>query len=234
MPAPLALPLRQRIWAQQQRGVPAAAIARRLRLPARTVRALGARFRGGAAALHPAPAERAAAAPPPAVQQALLLHAQHPGWGAPYLLRQLRPQQPQRRDLPSARTRQRWFARRRLPAVPAGRKPARERTPARRPHAVWQRDAAEQLRLQTGQQVSGRRWVDEWTGAVLGTAVFPPRLLRPGGVGYGAASAAAAVRSLGPAGVPAGGQRPALGEQPGLAVAVRPVGGRPGRPLALE
>jgi hypothetical protein len=213
MPAPLPLPLRQRIREQQQRGVPAAAIARRLGLPARTVRALCARFRaGGSTAVPPATPDRAAAVPPPAVEQALLLHAQHPGWGAPYLLLQLRLQQPELRDLPRARTLQRWFARRRLPAAPAGRKPARERTLAQRPHAVWQMDAVEQLPLRTGQQVSWLRWVDEWTGAVLGTAVFPPRPLRRSAVGPGPAGTAAAIRPLGLAGLPAGGQRPALGQ----------------------
>ena len=35
-------------------------------------------------------------------------------------------------------------------------------------------DAVEQLRLANGQQVSWLRWVDEFTGAVLGTVVFPP------------------------------------------------------------
>lgn len=174
MPAPLPVPLRQRIWQQQQRGLPAAAIARRLGLPARTVRRLCARCRGGAAAVGPTPPGRAAGTPSAAVQQALLLHAQHPSWGAPYLRLQLHQQQPQLPDLPSARTLQRWFARQRQPPAPAGRKPASGRARARRPHEVWQMDAVDQLPLRTGQQVSWLRWVDEWTGAVLGTAVFPP------------------------------------------------------------
>jgi hypothetical protein len=179
MPAPLPVPLRQRIWQQQQRGLPAAAIARRLGLSARTVRSLCARLRaGGAAAVCPTPPGHAAAAPSVAVQQALLLHAQHPSWGAPYLRLQLHQQQPELRDLPSVRTLQRWFARRQQPPAPAGRKPAQGQFRAQRPHEVWQMDAVDQLRLQTGQQVSWLRWVDEWTGAVLGTVVFPPGPLR--------------------------------------------------------
>jgi hypothetical protein len=124
----------------------------------------------------------------------------------------LRQEQPQLRDLPSARTLQRWFARQQQPPAPAGRKPASARAAARRPHEVWQMDAVEQLPLQTGQQVCWLRWVDEWTGAVLGTEVFPPRQFRPGAVAGGAVRAAAAVRPLGFAPVLAGGQRRALGQ----------------------
>ncbi len=214
MPAPLPLPLRRRILEQQQRGLPPAAIARQLQLPARTVRALCARFRaGGTGAVEPVSYDRAAAAPSPAVQQALLLHAQHPSWGAPYLLVQLRQHHPDRHDLPSARTLQRWFARQQLPPAPAGRKPAQARATARQPHEVWQMDAVEQLALQTGQQVSWLRWVDELTGAVLGTDVFPLRQLRPSAAAGRAAGAAAAISPLGLAPVPAGGQRPALGKR---------------------
>jgi Helix-turn-helix domain len=213
MPAPLPLPLRRRILEHQRRGLSPAAIARQLGLPERTVRALCVRFRaGGAAALDPAYRRPTVTAPPAAVQEALLLHAQHPGWGAPYLLLQLRQQHPGLTDLPSARTLQRWFARRRQPPAPAGRKPATARNPAQRAHEVWQMDAVEQLPLQTGQRVSWLRWVDELTGAVLGTEVFPPRHLRPGAARGGAASAATAIGPLGLAPVPARGQRCTLGE----------------------
>jgi hypothetical protein len=213
MPAPIPWSLRQRILAYQQRGLSAAMIARQLDLCARTVRALCVQFRArGAAVLEPAYRRPAAAGPSAVVQQALLLHEQHPSWGAPYLLLQLRQRHPACRTLPSARTLQRWFARRRQPPAPAGRKPGQTRVPARQPHEVWQMDAVEQLPLQTGQHVSWLRWVDELTGAVLGTAVFPPRQLRPGaGVG-GPGGITPAVWPLGLAGVSAGGQRPALGE----------------------
>src|SRR5262249_12665748 len=113
MPAPVPLPLRRRILERQQRGECPAAIARALGLAERTVRALCARFRapGGAA---PGPSYRppAPAPPSPVLQEALLLHAQHPSWGAPYLLLQLRQPRPRGTDLPSARTLQRWLARR--------------------------------------------------------------------------------------------------------------------------
>jgi hypothetical protein len=205
--------VRRRILEHQRRGLRPAAIARHLGLPERTVRALCARFRArGGAAVAPDYQGPAAAAPSRAIQQALLLHAQHPGWGAPYLLLRLRQEQPELRDLPSARTLQRWFARQQQPPAPAGRKPAAARVGARRPHEVWQMDAVEQLPLQTGQQVCWLRWVDEWTGAVLGTEVFPLRQFRPGAAGGGAARAAAAVWPLGFAALPACGQRRALGE----------------------
>src|SRR5205807_24585 len=82
---------------------------------------------------------------------------------------------------------QRWFGRHGQPPAPAGRKPASARTPAGQPHEVWQMDAVEQLPLQTGQLVCWLRWVDELTGAVLGTVVFPPQPLRPGAAAAGPA-----------------------------------------------
>jgi hypothetical protein len=201
MPAPLPLAVRQRIFQGLQRGLSPAALAQQLDLPQRTVRALSARFRAGAQALHPSYHHAAATTPSPAIQQALLLHEQHPTWGAPYLLLQLHHLHPELTDLPSARTLQRWFGRLSppLPPAPAGRKPATSAVTATRPHACWQMDAVEQLPLQTGALVSWLRWVDEFTGAVLGTVVFPPRQLQPGAAGNRATDVAADLPPLGPA-----------------------------------
>jgi hypothetical protein len=52
--------------------------------------------------------------------------------------------------------------------------------------------------LQAGQRVSWLRLVDECSGAVLATAVFPPRALAPGGADRGAGRPAAGVPALGP------------------------------------
>jgi hypothetical protein len=234
MPAPVPLPLRQRIFQGLERGLSPAVLARQFHLPERTVRALAARFRAGADALHPSYRHPAPAMLTPLLQQALLLHEQHPTWGAPYLLLRLRQLHPERTDFPSARTLQRWFRRQQQPPAPAGRKPAAADTVARRPHALWQMDAVEQLPLQTGEQVSWLRWVDELSGAVLGTVVFPPRPLRPSAPARCPKGAAAAVPPLGPAGLLAGRQRRALGELQRSAHALRAVGGGRRCALALE
>jgi len=198
MPGPLAPVWRQRVFALWQKGMAAAVIAQRLHLVPRTVRRLGQAFvQRGAAALPPAHPRRPPPEPTIAIQQALLLHTLHPTWGAPYVLIQLRHGYPELAELPSSRTLQRWFRRTQQPAAPAGRKPSTAQDHARQPHAVWQMDAVEQLRLATGQLVSWLRWVDEYTGAVLGTVVFPPRQLRRSAAVRRAAGAAAALAPLG-------------------------------------
>lgn len=205
MPAPIPTPTRLRILALNQRGHGPTAIAHRLGLCPRTVRHLCRRARqGGAAALAPTYPRPARPDPEPVVQQALLLHQEHPSWGAPYLLIRLRQLRPDLTELPGARTLQRWMRRVRQPPAPPGSKPASTRTAAQRPHEVWQMDAVEQLRLGNGSRVSWLRWVDEYTGAVLGTVVFPPRHLRSGARRRRAGGPAGAVPPLGSAAVPAG------------------------------
>lgn len=91
-----------------------------------------------------------------------------------------------------------------LPPAPPGRRPAR---PARaaRPHEVWQLGASERVRPRGGREVCWLRLVDEHTGAFLGTAVFPPRVVAAGAAGADPTVPAPAVRALGPAGGGAGG-----------------------------
>lgn len=96
---------------------------------------------------------------------------QHPTWGAP-LIRVMMEQSRHRDRVPSARTLQRWFQKNKLPAAPPGRRPALDDGRAEQPHQVWQMDASEQVSLANGKRVSWLRVVDEWTGAVLDTAVF--------------------------------------------------------------
>jgi hypothetical protein len=103
--------------------------------------------------------------------QALELRRCHPTWGAGLIRVVLHERWPQR-ALPSTRTLRRWFSPAGLGPAPRGRKPMQHRPRATRAHAVWQMDAAEQLRLQTGEQVSWLRLTDECSGAVLGTKVF--------------------------------------------------------------
>jgi Helix-turn-helix domain len=186
MPAPLSLKLRQRIQARFLRGVSPTAIARELQLSPRTVRHLCQRLRDlGEAALQTSYQAPPVTTSSVVLEQALVLHAAHPAWGAAFILHKLErlcPDVP----LPSARTLQRWFRQHEmLPALP-GRKPASTCPSATRPHEVWQMDAVEQLRLQTGVQVSWVRWVDECSGATLGTVVFPLRHVRRGAAAFGA------------------------------------------------
>jgi hypothetical protein len=214
MPPPIPLPLRQQVWARHQQGQGATAIARELHLCPRTVQHLVQRLhtRGHAGVqtdYHAPPPP--AAAPEQVRREALFLRQEHPAWGAGFIRVRLRARHPSA-ALPSERTLQRWFGRTREPAAPPGRKPAREHRRACAPHAVWQVDASERMRLATGQLVSWLRGVDEFTGAVLGTRVFPPRPLEPGAARRHAAVPAAAVPPLGAAGGPAGGQRHALGQ----------------------
>ena len=174
MPAPLSFAQRQRIFVYWRQGLRPGVIAQRLQLAPRSVRRLCRAFeRRGESALLPAYPRQPPAKPTPALQQALLLHQQHPTWGAPYLRLRLREFYSERSDLPSVRTLQRWFRRHDQPAARPGRKPASTSNRASEPHGVWQMDAVEQLRLASVQQVSWLRWVDEFSGAVLGTRVFP-------------------------------------------------------------
>jgi hypothetical protein len=212
MPAPLPVALRQRIRAALQQGVAPTALAHQLGMSPRTVCALYQRFRDNPDDLAPSYHHPGASEPSDLIRQALLLHQQHPTWGAPYVLVQLRRRDPQRTDWPSARTLQRWFRRQAQPPAPAGRKPAADAVGADGPHACWQMDAVEQLRLQTGAQVSWLRWVDEFSGAVLGTVVFPPRELRPGAGAPDPTGFTRAISPLGLAPLAAGGQRRPVGK----------------------
>jgi hypothetical protein len=77
--------------------------------------------------------------------------------------------------LPTARTLRRHLHHAGLQPAPAGRTPVadRPRVPrATQPHAGWQTDASEELRLQGKQRACWLRVVDECTGAFLKTLVF--------------------------------------------------------------
>ena len=214
MPAAIPTPLRHRIWQCARAGQKAAAIAQALQLSVRTVRNLLQRLEEhGTAALADQYAHCGRPATqqlPPLVQEGLDLHADHPTWGAGLVRVFLRRRHPHE-ALPSERTLQRWFQRRRLPTAPPGRRPLAETERAHFPHAIWQMDAADQVRLQTGHNICWLRLVDECSGAFLRTVVFPPELLGACPGRPGAASLAAGFCGLGPAPASARGQRQALG-----------------------
>jgi hypothetical protein len=106
------------------------------------------------------------------------MRTQHPTWGGG-LIRVLLQEQGHD-GCASERTLQRWFQRSTLAPAPPGRRPDSEERRAQAPHDVWQMDAVDQLRIAGGQQVSWLRLVDECSGAVLQTVVFPPTLVEFG------------------------------------------------------
>ena len=181
MPAPVPVPVRQVIFQRWQKGASVPQLAEQLALPQRTVRHLVRRFaQRGHQAVAPDYAGCATSARThgdAVAQRAVQMRQQHPGWGAG-LIRVL--VQEERGACPSERTLQRWFQQSRLPPAPPGRRPASQEGRAGRPHEVWQMDAAEWIRLGSGQRVSWLRLVDECSGAVLQTTIFPPGALESG------------------------------------------------------
>ena len=160
-----------------------ATLADEFELSVRTVRQLVRRFaqRGqqGVAPDYDRCATNKVPADQPTFQEAVKMRTQHPTWGGG-LIRVLLQEQGQE-VCPSERTLQRWFQQANTPPAPPGRRPASDERRARQPHEVWQMDAVDQLRLASGQRASWLRVVDECSGAVLQTTIFPPRLLGAGG-----------------------------------------------------
>jgi transposase len=183
MPAPVPLPVRQALWQRFQRGQSPTVIAQELQLSVRTVRHLVCRLgEQGSAALQPsyhsAPAQRDSTTQA-LHDQVLAWRRDHCHWGAG-LLRVLLQRDYPKAAVPFERTLQRWLQEAGLGPAPRGRRPASTQDRAQLPHEVWQVDAAEQVRLRSGQRVSWLRSVDECSGAVLATTVFPPREMAPG------------------------------------------------------
>jgi hypothetical protein len=228
MPAPVPMPIRQAIWALHQQGVSSADLADRFALAPRTVRGLIRRRRDrGPGGLPPDTTHPARATPPahPAREAALRLRREHPTWGAGLVRVWLGRSGVGR--LPGARQIQRWFAAGGLNPAPRGRRPRPDRRRASAPHDTWQVDASERIPLAGGSEVSWLRVTDEYTGAVLLTAVFPPRVLEPSPrVGH-PEGAAAGVRPVGDARTHPGRQRVPVGvPQGGPAERVGPVARR--------
>ncbi len=200
MPCPIPVPLRQTIWQRWQKGESVATLAEELRLSVRTVRHLVRRFdQRGQPGLMPDYGRCATKKTPTAqalFQKVVELRQQHPTWGGG-LIRVVLCEE--LGTCPSERTLQRWLRRAELAPAPTGRRPASEAQRARQPHEVWQMDAAERIRLASGQCASWLRLVDECSGAVLRTTVFPPGVLEPGGADPGANELAAGFFAVGTA-----------------------------------
>jgi len=235
MPAPIPVPVRQAIFQRSRKGTPVATLAEEFELSERTVRHLVRRFHDrGQAGLVPdylGGATKSAAADDTVRRKALQMRAQHPNWGGG-LIRVLL--QEELGTCPCERTLQRWFRQAALTPAPAGRRPARDESRARQPHEVWQMDAAERMRLSSGQQVSWLRIADECSGAVLETRVFPPGVLESGRPHGRAAGVAPDFFQVGTAEVLPSGQRRTLGIVERLAHRLGPVVDWPGCGDALE
>ena len=182
MPAAIPMPVRQAILKRWQKGESVASLAEELKLSVRTVRNLVHRFaERGQSGLEPDYGRCATNTMPTnrdEFQKAIEMREQHPTWGGG-LIRVLLQEQGHD-GCASERTLQRWFQRSTLAPAPPGRRPDRDERRAHHPHEVWQMDAVDQLRLASGQQVSWLRLVDECSGAVLHTTIFPPALLERG------------------------------------------------------
>ena len=218
MPSPIPVPVRQSIWQRWKKGESVARLAEELQLSVRTVRHLVRRFSQlGQKGLAPDYARCATKKMPTGsatFAKAVAMRQYHPTWGGG-LIRVLLQEADD--ASPSARTLQRWFRRSTLAPAPPGRRPASDAHRARHPHDVWQMDAVDQLRLGSGQRVSWLRLVDECSGAVLQTTIFPPRLLEPGRTQGGAGDAAPGFFAVGAASALPGRQRRTVGIERRLA-----------------
>jgi transposase len=201
MPAAIPIPVRQLILKRWQKGESVAKLANELKLSLRTVRNLVRRFaKRGQSGVEPDYGRCATKTLPTnrdEFQKAIEMRKQHPTWGGG-LIRVLL--QEQGHDAcASERTLQRWFERSTLAPAPPGRRPDSDVRRAHHPHEVWQMDAVDQLRLASGQQVSWLRLVDECSGAVLQTTIFPPALVELGQTRGGAGDVAPGFFAVGKA-----------------------------------
>jgi transposase len=177
MPRPVPIPIRRKLFQRAQQGESTASLAAAFGLPPRTVRHLLQRLRqrgpdGLRPDYHP-PRHLPQAYSAEVRQVALALRRDHPSWGAVLIWVALREGHPER-SWPSPSTLRRWFHEAGLGPAPSPRRPRRRADRATVPHQTWQIDASERIALADGTQVCWLRVVDEATGAVLGTTIFPP------------------------------------------------------------
>ena len=214
MPRSIPVPVRQKLWERASKGESVASLADAFELSPRTIRHLLKRCRDrGDSALIPSygPPTPPPHAHPETIRRAVLdSRRRHPTWGAELIRVMLAEAQPQV-VWPCPQTIRRWFRAAELAHAPAGRRPRTSATRAERPHHTWQIDASEHIPLADKTEVCWLRILDEATGAVLRTDVFPPRLLDSGRSGRHSNGAEAVVPSVGPARTVEGRQRCALG-----------------------
>lgn len=177
MPAATPLEQRQQVFDLHHAGLGPLEIAQQLSLSVRTIRDLLARWRTLPAGHDLAPGfdrcGRTLAQPRRAVQESCLqLRRLHDGWGAERIRLDLLDLHP-KEHVPPTRTLQFWLRQAGLTPPPAVLVAAVDDRRAREPHEVWQMDAVECLRLADGSGACWLRQIDECSGAILATDVFP-------------------------------------------------------------
>jgi hypothetical protein len=175
MPRAIAVPIRRVSLERWKRGQTVSEIAAALGLLPRTVRRLLRQAQGGQGSVAPAYGRCGWRRPwpnPRLYADALEMRRQHPPWGAGLIRVFLQDHWPNE-PLPTERTLQRWFRRAGLGPAPQGQRPPRFRYRATRPHEIWQMDATEQIHLQKGKRACWLRIIDEFSGAIFHTKVFP-------------------------------------------------------------
>ena len=182
MPRAIAVGTREVIIERHLAGVPLARIADEPALSPWTVRTIWRRYRDrGPAGLVPdyAACGRPGPRHPTALHEtALALRRERPRWGAGLIRLHLAERFPPA-ALPRERTLRRWFAAAGL-GTPQRPPPLPPPPRATHPHARWQLDAREQIRLADDRPVSWLSASDEASGGMLGTVVFPPGRLDAG------------------------------------------------------
>ena len=177
MPGVIAQPTREEIVRRHEQGESLRRIAEDMELSFWTVRKVWRRYRDeGTQGLSPK-YERCGRHglrfERKVYRAALWLKRLHPRRGTTLIQTILQERWPEV-AMPGERTLQRWWQ-----AAGLNRRPRRQgRTaPARskEPHEVWQIDAVEGKRLASEEVVSWMTVQDEYTGAILEAAVFPPR-----------------------------------------------------------
>ena len=206
MPAAVPVPIRQAMFRRRERGATVAELSQAFGVAPRTVRNLLRRWRGrgegGIAPDYRRPPDPPPTPDHPAFGPALLLRQQHPRWGGPdpRLPGQAGGRPAARRPhapalVPPGRPRPGPAGAAARPPRPGGPPPptrSGRSTPPRRSH------------LGDGGRACWLRVADEFTGAVLHTAVFPPRALECGARRGHPGAAPGGVRSAGACRAPSG------------------------------
>ena len=172
----IAVPIRHEIIERHQQGETLAAIAGSLSLSYWGVRQIWRRYRdrgeAGLALRGEGRLRRGFGCERLIYRSALWLKRHHRGWGAG-LIRVVLRQRYQALWVPHERTLQRWFRQQHLNPLREQHPPVtRER--AQQVHQVWQLDATSHQQLADGTPASWISLIDEHSGALLQSEVFPP------------------------------------------------------------
>ena len=174
----ISLLIRRQIVSQRQSGKSFASISRELGVSYSGVRKIWARFEAyGLEGLGPSYEN---CGPPPLKLPDLLYRAAcylrrlHPSWGSPLIHQILTDRYKSKHEVPSARTVHRWLKKAGL--IQKRQRPVSSpRRWADKPHEVWQIDAKEKVKLETGKRVCWLSVGDEKSRAILGLKAFPPQ-----------------------------------------------------------